>query len=422
MKIGLPDFNSLQSARDNEYMRNRPARQFISHLAHHKKINTAYPFELRMVPMCARSIPRRRGIITYVPDPKPQNTSDTTTVSDRKTEHLRINLEEDVQFSEVTNGFEKYRFIHQALPEIALDEINLDTSIFGREIRAPLLVSSMTGGAAEAERINRNLAEAAQATGIAMGLGSQRAALEDETLARTYRVRVVAPDILLFANLGAIQLNYGYSVNECRRAVEMVDADALILHLNPIQEAVQAKGNTNWSNLLSKIEKVCRALDKPVVVKEVGFGISEEIARKLADAGVSAIDIAGAGGTSWAAVESRRAPNAELRALAEKFWDWGIPTAESIARVRRGAPNLPFFASGGIRDGIEVAKAIALGATLAGLASPLLKLANVSTDATIAGIHALTAQLRVAMFGIGAKNLHTLRYTPHLERIDERSK
>jgi isopentenyl-diphosphate delta-isomerase len=342
---------------------------------------------------------------------------DDTTHRDRKVEHLRINLEQNVQYSELTNGFEKYRFVHQALPELALDGIDLSLKFFGRDLAVPLLISSMTGGAAEAERINRHLAIAAQATGIAMGLGSQRAAIEDASLVRTYRVRDFAPDILLFANLGAVQLNYGYGVEQCRRAVEMVEADALILHLNPIQEAVQASGNSNWSNLLGKIESVCRGVPVPVVVKEVGFGISGDVAHKLASAGVAAIDVAGAGGTSWAAVESRRSPSPELRELAEKFWNWGIPTADSLLRVHRATPNLHLIASGGIRDGIEVAKAISLGATIVGLASPLLKLANISADATIAGIQTLTTQLRVAMFGIGAANLAALRDTAFLEKV-----
>lgn len=343
--------------------------------------------------------------------------SDETIVSNRKLEHLRINIQEDVQFLTVRSGLEAFRFTHQALPELDLAAVDTAVTCFDKTLRAPLLVSSMTGGAAEAERINRNLAAAAQACGIAMGLGSQRAAIADPTLARTYQVRAVAPDILLFANLGAIQLNYGYGVDECRRAVEMVDADALILHLNPIQEAVQAHGNTDWRGLLQKIENVCRVLEKPVIVKEVGFGISANTARRLRDAGVSAIDVAGAGGTSWAAVEARRAPNAESQNLAETFWDWGIPTATSLLETHQAAPNLPIFASGGIRNGIEVAKCIALGATLVGLASPFLRLANLSAQATIEGIHALHAQLRVAMFGVGAPNLDTLRDTPQLVKI-----
>ena len=342
---------------------------------------------------------------------------DETVVSTRKVEHLRINLEENVQFSQVSTGLEKYRFMHQALPELDLAAIDTTLALFGKTLRAPLLVSSMTGGAGEAERINRNLATAAQACGIAMGLGSQRAAISNPDLARTYQVRADAPDILLFANLGAIQLNYGYGIDECRRAVEMTDADALILHLNPIQEAVQDHGNTNWNGLLQKIEMVCRALDKPVIIKEVGFGISENTARQLVNAGVRAIDVAGAGGTSWAAVEAKRAPNAELQKLAETFWDWGIPTAESLIQTRRAAPQLPIFASGGIRNGVEVAKCVALGASLVGLASPLLKLANISADNAADGIRALVTQLRTVMFGIGAQNLDALRDTPHLQKI-----
>lgn len=342
---------------------------------------------------------------------------DNTSHSDRKLEHLRINLEEDVQSREVTNGFERYRFLHQALPNIALDAVDPSQTFLGKQVRVPFLVSSMTGGAPEAERINHNLAAGAQAAGLAMGVGSQRAAIENEAYASTFQVRHLAPDILLFANLGAIQLNYRYGLEQCRRAIEMIEADALILHLNPIQEAVQAHGNTDWSGLMGKIESVVKQIGVPVIVKEVGFGISETAARQLADAGVAAIDVAGAGGTSWAAVEARRAPNERLRSLASKFWDWGIPTAESLVRARRGAPHTPLFASGGMRDGVEAAKAIALGATLVGLASPLLKLANLSVEDVIEGIERLADELRVAMFGIGARTLADLRDTPHLERV-----
>lgn len=345
---------------------------------------------------------------------------DETVTRERKVDHLRINLKQDVQFFDVSTGLERYRFIHQALPELDLAAVDTSLLLFGKRLAAPILVSSMTGGADQAERINRNLAAGAQAGGIAMGLGSQRAAIADPSLAHTYAVRDVAPDILLFANLGAIQLNYGYSVDECRRAVEMIDADALFLHLNPIQEAVQDHGNTNWTGLLKKIGEVCRTLGKPVIVKEVGFGISETTARQLIDLGVSGIDVAGAGGTSWAAVESRRAPNDALKQLAETFWDWGIPTAETLTQVRRVAPpELPVFASGGIRNGLDIAKCVALGANLVGLASPLLKLANVSGEAAAQGIAALTNQLRVAMFGVGAANLTQLRATPHLVRISQ---
>jgi isopentenyl-diphosphate Delta-isomerase len=335
----------------------------------------------------------------------------------RKLDHLRINLNEDVQFRETTNGLERYRFVHQALPELSLEEINLSTTLFGKKLRSPLLISSMTGGANEAERINKRLAAGAQATGIAMGLGSQRAGIEDESVARTFQVRDVAPDILLFANLGAIQLNYAYTIDQCRRAVEMIQADALILHLNAIQEAVQAGGNTNWKMLLKKIEGVCRAIQVPVVAKEVGFGISEDAARQLASAGVAAIDVAGAGGTSWTAVEAHRAQSSFLRELARAFWDWGIPTAESLSRAQRGAPKLTLIASGGIRDGVQVAKCIALGASLVGLASPMLKLADQGIEFLIEGIKLINEELRTAMFGVGAQDISALRKTKYLEKI-----
>jgi isopentenyl-diphosphate delta-isomerase len=341
---------------------------------------------------------------------------DDTTHSDRKLEHLRINLKEDVQYRQTTNGLERYHFVHQALPDLNLDEIDLSTSFFDKPLRAPLLISSMTGGADEADRINQTLAAAAQATGIAMGLGSQRAAIEDETLAYSYQVRRVAPGILLFANLGAVQLNYTYSIDQCRRAVEMIQADALILHLNAMQEAVQSGGNTNWKGLLPKIEKICRTLQVPVIAKEVGFGISEDAARQLANAGVTAIDVAGSGGTSWSAVEAQRAPSSFLRSLAETFWDWGIPTAASLQNVRRAAPNLRLIASGGIRDGLEAAKCIALGASLVGYASPMLKLADRGVEATIEGIKLIKEELRTAMFGASAANLDALRHTQYLEK------
>jgi isopentenyl-diphosphate delta-isomerase len=342
---------------------------------------------------------------------------DETTHENRKLEHLRINLTEDVQFKQTKTGLERYRFVHQALPEINLSDISLATTLFGKKLRAPILISSMTGGAHEAERINLTLASAAQATGIAMGLGSQRAAIEDESLAYTYQVRRVAPDILLFANLGAIQLNYNYTVDHCRRAVEMIRADALILHLNSIQEAVQAGGNVNWRGLLNQIEKVCRALTTPVIAKEVGFGISEETARQLANAGVAAIDVAGAGGTSWAAVEAYRAPSAFLRELALAFWDWGVPTTESLEHAQHGAPGLPLIASGGIKDGVDAAKCIALGARLVGFASPMLRLADRGAEDVIEGIKMIEEQIRVAMFGIGAENLDALRETKHLKKV-----
>lgn len=329
----------------------------------------------------------------------------------RKADHIRINLEEDVR-SGLTTGLERYHFIHQALPELDLAAVDTRMEWFGKTLAAPLLISSMTGGTDAAREINRTLAAAAQQTGIAMGLGSQRAAVEAPALAPTFQVRDVAPDILLFANLGAVQFNYGYGVDECRRAVEMIGADALILHLNALQEAVQPEGDSNFSGLLRKIEAVCRALPVPVVGKEVGWGISEQAARQLASAGVAAIDVAGAGGTSWSQVEMHRAKTESQKRVAAAFVDWGIPTADAIQNVRRAAPNLPVIASGGLRDGVEAAKCIALGASLCGLASPFLKAAAISPEATAEVIAELTRELRIAMFAAGAGSIAQLQSTP----------
>ena len=335
-------------------------------------------------------------------------------IDQRKADHIRINLEENVQFPALTTGLEHYRLVHQALPELDLTDIDTRAQVWEKTVAAPILVSSMTGGTAQAQLINRRLAEAAQARGLAMGLGSQRAGLEQDAAAATFRVRAVAPDILLLASLGAVQLNYGFTVDECRRAVEMIDADALILHLNPLQEVVQAEGNANWRGLLAKIEAVCRGLSVPVVAKEVGWGISADTARRLLDAGISAIDVAGAGGTSWSQVEMHRAPTERLRRLAAAFADWGIPTAESLQGVCRvrdemGRTDVPVFASGGIRNGQDVAKCVALGANLVGLASPFLKRAVVSVADVVEEMEILETELRIAMFCCGAGNLSALR-------------
>ncbi len=330
----------------------------------------------------------------------------------RKADHIRINLQENVNFERVSTGFERYRFVHCALPDSNLEEVNTSTTLLGKRLAAPLIISSMTGGTPEAGAINQCLAEAAQATGVGLGLGSQRAAIQDPSLEKTYRVRHVAPDILLMANLGAIQLNYGYGPDECRRAVEMVEADALILHLNPLQEALQPEGNTRFAGLASKIESVCRTLEVPVIVKEVGWGISEQVARQLADAGVAAIDVAGAGGSSWSQVEMHRATNEHQRQVAAAFADWGISTAESLQMARQGAPELPIIASGGIRDGIQMSQAIALGAVACGVAGPFLSAAHKSTVAVAELIAVLVTQLRVAMFAAGVTDVQSLQNTP----------
>lgn len=327
----------------------------------------------------------------------------------RKDDHIRINLEQDVYGREITTGFEQYRFLHNALPEIDLREIDLSSEFLGHTLQVPILISSMTGGTSHARDILRNLAIAAEEVGCAIGVGSQRAAIENASLEEYYDIRDVAPHALVFANLGAVQLNYGIGIDGCRRAVGLLEADALILHLNSIQEAVQADGNHDFSGLLDKIGEVCDALDVPVIVKEVGFGISGDVARRLAERGVMAIDTSGAGGTSWSAVEAHRARTPLHRALGEAFVGWGIPTSESLRMVRAASPGTQVIASGGMRNGVDAAKALALGADLVGFAGPLLRAATDSAGAVIDQLEIIREQVRLAMFGVGARDLADLR-------------
>jgi isopentenyl-diphosphate delta-isomerase len=330
-----------------------------------------------------------------------------TELVNRKFDHIKINLEQDVR-SALTTGLENYRFVHEALPELDLNRIDTTLSLFGKRLAAPILISSMTGGTAEAETINLRLAETAQEVGVAMGIGSQRAALEHPEQAVTFQVRRVAPDILLFANLGAVQLNYGYTLDHCRRAVDMIQADALILHLNPLQEAVQDKGDTDFAGLAKKIEEICNKLEAPVIAKEVGWGISERTAKLLANCGVAAIDVAGAGGTSWSQVEMHRAPDEFTRQLSATFVGWGIPTAESILNVKRTVPEMTVFASGGLKDGLDIAKCIALGATLGGMAGQFLKAAAISTEKAVEMMKLTKRQIEVTMFAAGVPTLREL--------------
>jgi isopentenyl-diphosphate delta-isomerase len=338
----------------------------------------------------------------------------------RKLDHVRIVLDENVAAKGISTGFAAWRMPHEALPDLEMTQIDLSTSFLGKKLRAPLLISSMTGGAQDVTIINTVLAEAAQHLGLAMGVGSQRAAIGDAGLAASYRVRHIAPDITLFANLGAVQLNYGFGVDECLRAVDMIRADALILHLNPLQEAVQPEGNTDFRGLLPKIGAVCRALPVPVIVKEVGNGISAATARRLVDVGVAAIDVAGAGGTSWSEVERFRHDSAARSArTAGAFADWGIPTSTAIRHVRGALPHIPLIGSGGIRSGGDVAKAIALGADLVGTAKPALIAAVDSRGVTqvIAELQGFLDELRVAMFCSGCGDIAALQRIT-MERTD----
>jgi isopentenyl-diphosphate Delta-isomerase len=335
----------------------------------------------------------------------------------RKADHLRICLDEDVQFHGVTNGLERYRFTHCCLPELNLSEIDITTTFLGKSLGAPLLISSMTGGTEQAKMINFRLAEVAQHYKLAMGVGSQRVAVENSQVANTFAVRSQAPDILLFANLGAVQLNYSYGLDECLRAIDLCQADALILHLNPLQECIQPNGDTNFRGLIDKIHILCNKLQVPVVAKEVGNGISAAMAQRLLDAGVAAIDVAGAGGTSWAKVESERALDQKQRRLGLTFANWGLPTAECITSVRAIAPEIPLIASGGLRDGLDVAKAIALGADLSGLAWPFLQAAAESVEAVDALVQLLIAEITTVLFCTGNATLSQLKHSNALQKL-----
>lgn len=325
----------------------------------------------------------------------------------RKSRHLDICLEDDVA-SRLRTGFEGVRLAHEALPEIALEDVRTETTLLGFGLAAPLVISSMTGGTARAAAINRNLAQAAEAAGVALALGSQRAALENERLLETYDVRRVAPRVVLFANLGAVQFNYGVTVDDACRAVESIGANALYLHLNPLQEALQPRGDTNFRDLAAKIAAAVRALDVPVVVKSVGSGIGVRTARRLLDLGVAAIDVAGAGGTSWARVEGKRAGGPRER-LAETFGGWGYPTAEAAVALRATFPEATLIASGGIRTGVDVAKALAVGADAAGIALPFLEPATRSAEAVAAVLEEILLGVRIAMFATGSRTPDALR-------------
>ncbi len=297
------------------------------------------------------------------------------------------------------SAFDDYRFGHEALPELDFDSIDLSTEFLGRRLKAPLLISCMTGGTEIAARINRNLALAAEATGVAVGVGSQRKALEDPAKADTFRVRDLAPSVPLLANLGAVQLNYGIGLDECRQAVDMIEADALVFHLNPLQEAIQPEGQANFAGLLDRMAVVAGAIGVPTIVKEVGSGLSEATGRALFLRGFKILDTAGVGGTSWARIEAARADDSDL---GELFADWGVRTPESIAALAR-IGGVTIIGSGGIRHGLDVAKALALGARLAGMAYRFLAAATESPERVVERIERTIRELKIAMFCLGAR-------------------
>lgn len=326
----------------------------------------------------------------------------------RKDEHLDLALSQ--QAPGRANAFDDVILPHCALPELDLDEIDLSTRFLGRRLALPFVISAMTGGPARGAAINAHLAAAAEALKIPFAVGSQRVALEGaQTAGLGPELRRLAPTIPLWANFGAAQLTQGYGVDEARRAMEMIGADALIIHLNPLQEAVQAGGDTRWRGVAAAIEALARELEAPIIVKEVGYGISPAVARRLQGAGVAAVDVAGSGGTAWAAIEGERATSDAAADTARAFDGWGIPTPQAIRSVRAACPDLPLIGSGGVRHGVDAAKAIALGADLVGQAGPLLPAAMVSAEAVVGHVEVLARQLRIACFATGCADLSALR-------------
>ncbi len=324
----------------------------------------------------------------------------------RKFEHIRICLEENVE-SDYT-GFEDVMLIHKALPEVDYDRINLEVEFLGTKFKAPLVIAGMTGGHPEAKRINENLAEAAEEFGIGIGVGSQRAGIENPELVDTYSVvRDKAPNAFVIANIGIAQL-IEKGVEYAEKAVEMIDADALAVHFNFLQEAVQPEGDKNAEGAKDVLREVC-SLKVPVIAKETGAGISRDAAFEVREAGVSAIDVGGKGGTSWSAVEVFRIKDDVMREVAIDFWDWGIPTAFCVVEVH---DVLPTIATGGIRSGIDVAKALALGANLAGVALPFLRPATVSGEEVKKKVKYFVEGLRTAMFLTGCEKVDDLRRIP----------
>ncbi len=332
-----------------------------------------------------------------------------------KAHHIDACLTPEVEYKK-SAGWDRYDFENQALPEVSLEGIDLATTLVGKTMAAPLMIAPMTGGIERAHVLNLRLASAAQHFGLAMGVGSQRVGIESDERAAFFKVRSVAPTIPLFANFGVGQLAKGWGVDEARKAVAMIEADAVYLHMNPIQEAAQG-GDVDFRGLAKHIAALCTALQKdgvPVFAREVGFGVSAAAARALIDAGVSGIDVAGAGGTSWAKVEGICAKTERRRKMGMAFGEWGIPTAEAIRQVRSVSSTIPVVATGGLRSGLDLAKALALGANVGAMARPFLVAADAGEDALAGFVQDTLIELRIAMFGIGAPNLQSLRGTPFL--------
>lgn len=332
-----------------------------------------------------------------------------TDILRRKQDHIDLSLDSGSQISSLGRQFKDYRLPHRALPEMDFSAIDLSVRCLGKTLQAPFFIASMTGGLDSGATINRHLAEAAQALGLAMGLGSQRITVEHPETLASFQVRDVAPEILLLANLGAVQLNLGYGLKECLQVIESVGADALYLHLNSLQEAVQAGGDTQFAGLTQRIAEVTQALPYPVMVKECGNGIDGKSAEALKTTGVQGIEISGHGGTSWGWIEAQRHPNTRLQRLGQTFAQWGTPTPLALQECRQAWPDGFIIASGGVRSGLDAAIAIALGADAVSIAQPLLKPALESTQAVIDELETWIMEFKIAMFCCGAQTIDDLK-------------
>jgi len=327
----------------------------------------------------------------------------------RKSAHLNIVATKDVEAAHTKAGWDRWRLPHDALPELDADAVSTETTFLSKRLAGPFLMAGMTGGSERAGEVNRRLAAVAQALGLGMGLGSQRAMLESPDLLPTFAVRDVAPDILLLGNIGAVQFNYGVTNDDVRTLVDAVGADAIAVHLNVLQEMVQPEGDRNWSGLLARIEGLVHAIDVPVLVKETGCGMTGRTARQLVDAGVAALDVGGTGGTSWGWIEGFRAADPQRQAIGATFRDWGVPTAESVRAVREEVgDDVPLMATGGVRSGLDVARAVALGADVAGMALPFFRAADVDEDSALALGRRILEEVRIAMVCSGCAEVDAL--------------
>jgi len=335
-----------------------------------------------------------------------------STTSQRKIEHLKLCAESPVESRKVSAGFEDVTLIHRALPELDMDKLNLSIDLLGKRLQAPFLIASITGGHPDITPVNAALAAAAEELGVGMGVGSQRAAIDDPAQEESFRVvREKAPNAFIYGNVGAAQIRQ-YGVDGLEKLIEMIDADALAIHLNFLQEAIQPEGDRDATGCLDMIKEICSVLNKPVIIKETGAGISREDALLLQKAGVSAIDVGGAGGTSWAGVEvyrARKSGDSASEYLGELLWDFGIPTVASIIESR---VSLPIIATGGIRTGIDIAKSIALGASAASAALPFVGPALEGKESVVKVLSRMLDELRIAMFLCGCENIKDLRNAP----------